>query len=258
MEMIVYMIIRNIMEENKVMLNKKRERAKSDISFDSNSGIIISKEYKKFIEENKIKYSTVLVPKMEKSDKLLLKSNESLFKTYVKEKGLLTANSDCPINKKINFISKAYSFEGIKFFPIEALEKIHENNKIINSFKSDIFKYILKNSSIEVLSNRDLKKGIFIINIYVIYAYRKTLEYEKRDPKGFNVIFLFKCHDKNYDRFLKNSICVNIGSIIAKSNLNENNNCEIIKYLDLNLEVKVGIATTKNIRKGEKIKLKYN
>ena len=80
---------------------------------------------------------------------------------------------------------------------------------------------------------KDLKKVTFIINIYAIYAYRKTLEYENRDSNGFNDIFLFKCHDKNYDRFLKNTIFVNIGSFIAKSNLNENNNCEIIRYLYL-------------------------
>ena len=83
----------------------------------------------------------------------------------------------------------------------------------------------------------------------------KKKEYDNKDPNGFNDILLFKCRDKNYDRFLKSSIFVNIGSILAKRENNSFSNCEIIKYVEHNLEVKAAIST-KLIKKGEKLELK--
>ena len=52
-----------------------------------------------------------------------------------------------------------------------------------------------------------------------------------------------------------NSLTVNLGSLIANMRIVSKVNCELIKYVDLNLEVKVAIIASKSIHKGESIKL---
>ena len=49
---------------------------------------------------------------------------------------------------------------------------------------------------------------------------------------------------------------MNIVSILAKPKNNSFSNCEIIKYVEHNLEVKAAIVSTKLIKKGEKLELK--
>ena len=115
----------------------------------------------------------------------------------------------------------------------------------------NIFNFVKRKGKIEIVSNTNLKKGTFITDIIGFFCYRKIKDYESKNINGFDEIFLFKCHDKNYDRFLKNFIHVNFGSIIAGSNKNKIGNCSIIKYLNSDLEVRVGIITIKDIKYGE-------
>ena len=94
-----------------------------------------------------------------------------------------------------------------------------------------------------VYSNKNIESQTFIDNIYGYNTFRKTEDYKEKNENGFSDILIFKCKDSKYDRVLKISLNVNLGAIIANSKKFADSNCDLIKYIDLNLEVKVGIMT---------------
>ena len=116
------------------------------------------------------------------------------------------ANHDGISINKINSITKAYTYENIKFFSIDSLIKIEKYIQAINDFNFDLFKIILEKNRILVFSNKDIEKGTFIDNIYGYDTFRKNQNYEEKNANGFSDIFLFKCRDSKYDRFLKSSL----------------------------------------------------
>ena len=148
------------------------------------------------------------------------------------------------INDKVNLITKAYSFEDIKFLSKNCLTKYDEYINYVNRFQIDIFHFKIDKEKSNLVSNIKLSKGTFISIIVGLYCFRKTKEYENENNKGFKELFLFKCHEKNYDRLLKSIKYVNIGSIIAETKNNHNGNY----HVNTNLEVKLGIITSKDIK----------
>lgn len=245
--------IKNNININLNVLNKKRKRFLEENNLYDN---IEDKNYENFINDNEIKFSLIIIPEIKINKNNLQKANLLVFKKYLDKKGLLPAKNIKSDTRKINLITRAYSIENIHFFNNEILSKINQHLNNLNDFNYDLFKLKIEKDEIEIYSNRDIDEGTFIIDIYGTYTYRKKIEYENKDPNGFNDIMLFKCRDKNYDRFLKSSIFVNLGSILARPKKNSSSNCKIIKYVDYNLEVKAAIASTKLIKKGEKLELK--
>ena len=98
-------------------------------------------------------------------------------------------------------------------------------------------------------SNKNIESQTFIDNIYWYNTFRKTGDYKEKNKNCFSDILLFKCKDSKYDRFLKSSLNVNLGAIIANSRKFPDSNCDLIKYIDLNLEVKVGYPLKKILEK---------
>ena len=234
------------------VLNKKRRRFSGEDNLFDN---IEDKNYENFINNNEIKLSVIIIPEIKINNNNLQKANLLVFKKYLDKKGLLPAKNIKSDTRKINLITRAYSIENIHFFKNEILSKIKQHLNNLNDFNCDLFKLKIEKDEIEFYSNRNIGEGTFIMDISGTYTYSKKKEYDNKDPNGFNDILLFKCRDKNYDRFLKSSIFVNIGSILAKRENNSFSNCEIIKYVEHNLEVKAAIST-KLIKKGEKLELK--
>lgn len=242
--------------EDKIFLNKKRERYNNNNQSEKNLYFSSDEEYTKFINENNIEFSTIKVEQIKSHEKSKISTqNEKNFKSYLKKNNFNFEYKNENSLNKINSITKAYTYENVKFFSIDTLKKINNYIEAINDYNYDLFKIILKNNEISVYSNKNIESGTFIDNIYGYNTFRKTGDYKEKNKNGFSDILLFKCKDSKYDRFLKSSLNVNLGAIIANSRKFPDSNCDLIKYIDLNLEVKVGITTKKNIRKGEQLKL---
>jgi hypothetical protein len=235
----------------KIFLNKKRGKSPFEkVNINATSDKVFS-EYEEFINKNKIKVSSLKTIKFDNLDNRVISKNSGIFINTFESLKLSYKEDSDKLNENINMISKAYSFKGISFFSFEFLLDIHKQIKIINDSGTNLFEPKIKNNKIDIIANKFLQKNTFIIDIVGIYCYRKTNEYEDKNINGFKDIFLFHCRDSKYDRYLKNSINVNIGSLIAQSSNAIKGNCKIIKYLDINLEVKAGIVTSKNVKKGE-------
>ena len=73
---------------------------------------------------------------------------------------------------------------------------------------------------IEIYINRNLEEGSYIFDIYGANIFIKNKVNDNKESSGFNDILLFKCKNKNNDRFLKRSIFVNLGSILANKKNN--------------------------------------
>ena len=181
--------------------------------------------YETFLKENDLKFSEIIVPHKVIEDKKSNKNSKEKFEKFLKNKNLHFTGQSAKINDKINMINKAYSFNDIKFFSRKTLKMIEEYLELINNFQLDIFSFEKNKGNIKIITNVNLQKGTFITDITGYYCYRKTSSYEYENINGFEEIFLFKCHDKNYDRYLKNSLFINFGSIIAETIANENGNC---------------------------------
>ncbi len=166
-----------------------------------------------------------------------------------------TNQNENSINRN-NSITKAYTYENNKCFSIDTLKRMEQYTQTINDLNFDIFKIILKKNKILVPLNKNLEKGTFVDNIYGYNIYRKNQNYEEKNSNGFSDILLYKCRAHKYDRFLKSSLKVNFYAIIANIGNTESSNCELVKYIGLNLEVKVWIITSKYIKKGELLKLR--
>ena len=62
-----------------------------------------------------------------------------------------------------------------------------------------------------------MEKNTFIIDIVGIYCYKKTTECSNGDIKGLKIYFFFHCYDFRYDRYLKNSLNINLSPLIVQS-----------------------------------------
>lgn len=242
----------NMTYNQKIKLNLKRKRTTNevfdDINFNNNKAIM---NYEEFIKENKIIFSELNIEKNININQKNIANSKGKFEKLLKSKNLNFSNESFKSNNQINLITKAYSFDDIKFYSRDTLMKIDEYLNLVNNFQINIFQFKKEKENIKIVSNVNLKEGTYVSEIIGMYCFRKTKSYAGENIKGFKEIFLFKCHDKNYDRFLKNLNYVNIGSIIAENRSGLNGNCEIIKYANINLEIKVGIITTKDIKAGE-------
>ena len=130
-------------------------------------------------------------------------------------KNLCFSNQSLKINDKINSIRRAYSFEDIFFFPRNTLKKLSNYIISFNDYNFDMFSLKKDNNEMNIISNIHIKKDTFISEIIGLYCYRKTINYKDENKIGFKDIFIFKCHDNSYDRFLKSLLFDNIDSIIA-------------------------------------------
>ena len=243
--------IENKNYDKNFFLNKKRKNTTLKSNNDNITNDKIISDYEEFIKKNKIKISdfkSIIIDKIENTN--LIKKLERFIKTLKNLNLFYKENSD-KLNENINLITKAYSFKDISFFSSNFLLNIQEQIKLINNFQANVFEPKIRNNNINIISNQFLEKNTFLIDIVGTYCYKKTTEYDCINFKGFKDIFLFHCHDSKYDRYLKNSSNVNLGSLIAQSSSKSKGNCKIIKYLDTNLELKAGIVTSKDIKKGE-------
>lgn len=232
-------------------MNKKRKYTTLKSNNDNIANDKIISNYEEFIKKNKIKISNfkpIIIDNTDNNN--FFKKLERLIETLKNLNLFYKENSD-KLNENINLITKAYSYKDISFFSINFLLNIQEQIKIINNFQANIFEPKIRNNKIIIISNQFIEKNTFLIDIVGIYCYKKTTEYDGKNFKGFKDIFLFHCHDFKYDRYLKNSSKVNLGSLITQSSSRNKGNCKIIKYLDINLEVKAGIVTSKDVNKGE-------
>ena len=241
--------------DKKRFLNKKRKNDSLKTDNENNNFEKIISDYKEFITKNKIKISDFKSIKIDNTNKYnLIKKSESFIKNLKKLNLIYKENCD-KLNENINLITKAYSYKDIYFFSTNFLFMIQEQIKQINDFQKNLFEVKIINNKISIISNQFMEKNTFVIDIVGIYCYKKTTEYNNENNKGFKDIFLFHCHDFRYDRYLKNSLNINLGSLIAQSSSKKNANCKIIKYLGINLEVKAGIVTSKDVKKGETLLL---
>ena len=106
-------------------MNKKRKRDIEEKNYDIKLNDNTYKNYNKYIKENKIQFSNIIIKQIERKDKKLSKNNEKNFKTFLKSNNLSFSNGENNNNTKINSIFRAYSSEDIKIFNIDILYQIN-------------------------------------------------------------------------------------------------------------------------------------
>ena len=94
---------------------------------------------------------------------------------------------------------------------------IQKQIKYINNYSYNLFDGKVNNKIINIISKCNLEKNTFITDIVGFYCYKKTNEYSEKNLNGFDDILIFRCHDQKYDKYLKKSLNVNLGSLIAQS-----------------------------------------
>lgn len=152
--------------------------------------------YESFISDNNLILSEIIVPQKTISDEKINKELKEKFDVFLKMKNLYFSNESMKINNKVNLINKAYSFNDIKFFSRKAITEIDEYLKCLNNFQSNTFKFKKGKETIDILSNKNFKKGTFIADVIGFYCFRKTKTYQYENINGFKEIFLYMCHDK--------------------------------------------------------------
>ena len=238
-------------KEKNNFVSRKRKREINNFESETFFENEFVNDYNKFIEENNLNFSDIIISEPEQIKFSKSKINKKELSRYLNDNNLVYENFSEKLNNNINSIKRAYSFENILFFKSNKLLQINEYLKLANNLENNIFNIRNDGSKLSIISNINIKKGAFIINIVGLYCYRKTENYSNINLNGFSNLFLFNCHDKNYDRFLKCTNAVNLGSIIANSKEKGVANCKIIRYLDLDLTVNLGLIAITKINKGE-------
>ena len=176
--------------------------------------------------------------------------------TFYKYHGYsLISEMNIPFKEKenINHIKFCNNFKEIKFFDISTLMKMKIYNENKDKIFPNIFDIFCDKNEIKATTKVDIEKNTFLCDCYGYYAYKKSLDKIKESNDVVYTKLLFKCKDINYSRyfyFLKGNHLSNL--FLSKGKV-KTGNAMLMNYLDLEMNIVVGIFSIKKILAGERV-----
>lgn len=151
----------------------------------------------------------------------------------------------------INNIKYCHNNKSIIFYDSETLYNINNFIKKKDIIYPNIIKIILNKKENKIVSNILIEKNTFISDVNGYYGYEKS---QKNIDANILLrkVLLFNCKDYNYNRYLyilKNKEFINL---IIQNNNSDEANLKLVQYMDIDMEVKVGIISTREIKIGDR------